>query len=856
MKPNIGTWAALTAASLGAFAASGCSKQLQHMMLPNQRPTVRLTAAPIDTAGRYFYSYILDWVGFDPDGRVDHYLYAVDPSDSAGRDTAWIVTRNNEERLQFRSSQPDPLNPRFNSRDFHIFVIKAVDDRGEPGPWVARAFFSFTQAPTVQITNPKPSELLTQNFTPALRVSWRGDDPDGVFTQKPVKYKYKLLTPASEFPPDSALGAGGPERLRDRYAPLFAGWDSTSADTTTAKFTNLTPGNDIYVFAVVAFDEAGAYSPIFSLATNMLKFKVGYAASLGPVITFFNDFFNYTYPTGGYFDPSNSRGWAPPGGLEVPGLRPGQDAREGQPLTINWEADPGKSGADIRSYRWALDIRDVTDNTPRQNEHDLAHWSSRNRNTTSATVGPFLGGEEHKLYLEVEDDNGLVSLGIVRFQTIAPTFDVPGVGRDILIVDDMRLQADKRSGLGCYETPAGFWPTAAELDTFLYAAGGNPMPCPYDEEPDPASRVSQRGLFFGYPFDTIGTRIRARNLTLPLRVLDQYKHVIWLVDGYSGQLFKEGTNPNEALSALRYMSDIGHSNTLATYVKQGGQVWAAGGGVAFTSTIPWNNMANDQGGIIFSSISDPKHREVAPGRFMYDMAFWRSEYRCPSTQAKITRFTGRFGDSLDYHSPGYAPSPYADLPIRMRLKSPAMDPLPPFRTSGLFYKTGRLSVEMLQLENYIIEDVNPDPDTTVEVSTLDTLFRVNAQDLPPYSTNHQNVVMTYYHGTGHPDGTGSPDPGPTHERFVFTGFSIWEYTREDCMRLVDFVLHNIWGYPIPNRGSALARGPRVESAKGSLREGLRSIRGGAGTLRLKREAGQLRVPARPPKPAASDPSRN
>ena len=134
MKPNIGTWAALTAASLGAFAASGCSKQLQHMMLPNQRPTVRLTAAPIDTAGRYFYSYILDWVGFDPDGRVDHYLYAVDPSDSAGRDTAWIVTRNNEERLQFRSSLPDPLDP-----GYPTYKGCPCRSRDSSGSWARRA---------------------------------------------------------------------------------------------------------------------------------------------------------------------------------------------------------------------------------------------------------------------------------------------------------------------------------------------------------------------------------------------------------------------------------------------------------------------------------------------------------------------------------------------------------------------------------------------------------------------------------------------------------------------------------------------------------------------------------------------
>ena len=40
--------------------------------------------------------------------------------------------------------------------------------------------------------------------------------------------------------------------------------------------------------------------------------------------------------------------------------------------------------------------------------------------------------------------------------------------------------------------------------------------------------------------------------------------------------------------------------------------------------------------------------------------------------------------------------------------------------------------------------------------------------------------MTYYHGT-------------TAHQFVFTGFSIWSYARQDCMGLVDFVLQDLWG---------------------------------------------------------------
>ena len=57
--------------------------------------------------------------------------------------------------------------------------------------------------------------------------------------------------------------------------------------------------------------------------------------------------------------------------------------------------------------------------------------------TLSATVGPFGGGEEHRFYIEALDNNGLRSLGIVRFQVVEATLENP-----LLIVDDTRLLGD------------------------------------------------------------------------------------------------------------------------------------------------------------------------------------------------------------------------------------------------------------------------------------------------------------------------------------------------------------------------------------------------------------------------------
>ena len=62
-------WARLAVAVLALLAASGCSKKLRHLVLPNQLPQVRVTAAPIDTTSkcdpdpvRSCYLLTLHWV--------------------------------------------------------------------------------------------------------------------------------------------------------------------------------------------------------------------------------------------------------------------------------------------------------------------------------------------------------------------------------------------------------------------------------------------------------------------------------------------------------------------------------------------------------------------------------------------------------------------------------------------------------------------------------------------------------------------------------------------------------------------------------------------------------------------------
>src|SRR5262249_21993014 len=158
---------ALIAASIavaGSAALSGCSTKVSGTLFPNQRPTVEFTNAPValDKSNKYFYAYRINWSGNDPDGRVDHFLYAIDPPSVVVRDTTkcnngdtcWISTQKNEEIIFFRATQPDSIIPRTapTASDPHTFVIKAVDNAGMMSVPKNRSFFSFTTAPTVNIT--------------------------------------------------------------------------------------------------------------------------------------------------------------------------------------------------------------------------------------------------------------------------------------------------------------------------------------------------------------------------------------------------------------------------------------------------------------------------------------------------------------------------------------------------------------------------------------------------------------------------------------------------------------------------------------------------------------------------------
>ena len=434
--------------ALGLMATWGCAEPLGPLLGVNAPPTIEFTQAPIAATADdpAFYAYRVFWSAHDPDGRVDHVEFCVDPTPT---DSVWVRSERSDELIFFSATEPD-LAPSVvkRARSPHVLAIRAVDHQGARSPVRTRAFYSYTVAPSVQIVSPTPSLLLQLGVLPSLRIEWQGQDPDGQFSLRPVSYRYRLLSLDSK---DNRVFLTDPDSLRRRDAPGgFADWDSCGAETTFVRYTNLTPSS-AYIFVVVGFDEAGAYSPVFSLYENMLQMYVTLAASNGPLIHVWNSFVDYTYASGGYtLDPSR---WIP---VEAP---------HGSRIEFNWDAI-APEGTGIANYRWALDLASLNDETPRTDEErDYRHWSRRSPLTTRCVLEGLTVGS-HLLYIEATDNNDFASLGIVELTLVEPSFD-----KEILIVDDTRLEPDKPLA-GCMESYKKAWPSATELDTFLFARGG------------------------------------------------------------------------------------------------------------------------------------------------------------------------------------------------------------------------------------------------------------------------------------------------------------------------------------------------------------------------------------------------
>jgi len=280
--------------------------------------------------------------------------------------------------------------------------------------------------------------------------------------------------------------------------------------------------------------------------------------------------------------------------------------------------------------------------------------------------------------------------------------------------------------------------------------------------------------------------------------------VVWITDPNSASGFG---GPNQT-GVLRNMSEAGRSNTLAAYVTLGGLVWLAGGGAVDATMFPWNLANNDRtqplGVRKYSNLVQSGRIELTAGRMVFDLAYWQSEIWVSNFDLSVglphksIRAVGGWPSRVDGRTGTLIRSPdYSLLPSRLSRKSIADDPVPPFRSAGSYYtNTGIATCEVLVGDMAQLEDANPDPDTTNMVSTMDTLLIMSGYPLLNFANGpqvlenedlsnggqryHSNPVMTYYHGF-----LSAP--------FVLSGHDLWNYSKRDIVKLVDFVFQQIWG---------------------------------------------------------------
>ena len=761
MRSSLSLYSALAALVLLA-AFGGCSHRPRVTAPSSDVPTPK-----VDVLIEHTGDAAAARVTWSVDGPVDHFLVA-DHATSLEH-AAWGATREGGRVVPLHRVTVGAMREAVATWGHSIFAVRAVDDHGRASAAATVAFFGDDVAPTIRITEPAPWHLFMRYVSPTFRVTWSAYDPDGP-RKLPAQIRWKLFSQG-----DGLFNTvlQYPDTLNSLYAPTFSSWNELPADSAGVTLSGLEVGRS-YLLVVTALDREGAWDPLFSLDRNMLHMTVAVPGVLGPILRFWSESFVYEYPTGGT--------------LNVAPINVTLPAHE--QMTIHWTGG-SEAGIDTRWYRWVLDPIDLFDESARRPPpRDVRHWSAWSPDFTSATLGPYEAGEVHDLYVEAQDDAGQTSLGHVHLSVIpAPSFT-----RDLLIVNDTRFAPDQRSQVrpDSIEAPLGTWPTAAELDTLLFARGG----VRWRMTPD--GTISPSGLFWGYSFDTIGTRTGQADPTIPLEVLGRYRHVVWMTDAggarYSAQeLGGPPTDPLRPQTTLRWQCGIEHINPLATYVAAGGDLWLMGGGAAYATLADRNRRANDTPDAVVFSSTTP---ELGPGALLYDLGRLRSEIR-------VTKGLPTFHITRDVHATAPA-GRYALLPTSLGPKSPDTDPLFPFREPNEFYTNPRGGIEWVSSPNIAGDPRNASPHHALDIPVLDTLCSVSGSVFdrtPSAGDAGTSPCMT----VAHPAGQGT---------FVFSGFDVWRFRQDQCRQLIDAVLQGIWGL---RRGATSPRAPAGHPGASSLR---------------------------------------
>ncbi len=203
---GIARFALAVALALGIAWLAGCaSDEREGQLAANLPPRVWLASAPPEGTTEK-YTIHLFWGGWDPDGELAYYEYAItdngdgpfNPADTTGRDR-WFKVLGNDSVFTFSADQLTDSNTTSTVSEFtrsHTFFIRAIDEHGLPSIEPAyRSFTARTLSPRVTIDIPRRNQFNPALLPPITTFSWTATDfvSDMLTTQDPESTQFAFV---------------------------------------------------------------------------------------------------------------------------------------------------------------------------------------------------------------------------------------------------------------------------------------------------------------------------------------------------------------------------------------------------------------------------------------------------------------------------------------------------------------------------------------------------------------------------------------------------------------------------------------------------------------------------------------